>query len=268
MRLEVQVLPSTVAGVAIATARVTASARGDSWEVSPSVIEAPGVSIAWHGHGSGHRMVGDVEVDADGQSLRAHHRGFDGRGRGKIDLHAEGEWPGRLALRAHGGLRAVRAQSLRVGALKLDADVSAEQRAGEAEPAFDARAAIAISGLAVADARAASASVAIAAHGTPGRPSGTVRLIARHVQAAAGAAALDRLTLDQLTLNAAEDRGAVRVTAAVSGPRAHGGLRAHGTLSARAADVSLDALSADAHHPRLPPEARSGGAVAHHLPRR
>ena len=240
VRLEVQLLPSTVAGVAIESGRVTASARGDSWEVSPSVIDAPGVSIAWQGHGSGHRMVGDVEVDADGQSWRAHHRGFDGRGRGKIDLHVEGEWPGRVALRAHGGLRAVRAQSLRVGALKLDADVSAEQRAGEAEPAFDARAAIAISGLAVAGTRAASANVAIAAHGTPDRPSGTARLIARHVQAGAGAT-----PIDQLTLNAAEDRGAVRVTAAVSGPRAHGGLRAHGTLSARAADVSLDALSAD-----------------------
>ena len=239
-RLDVQVLPSTIDGVAIAASRVAASARGASWEVSPSVLEASGISVALHGHGSGHRLSGDLDVTADGQSVRAHHRGVDGRGRGKIILHAEGEWPGHLALRAEGSLRAVRAQSLHIDALKLDADVRADQRAAGAEPAFDARARILVSGLAVADGRAASAEVAVAAQGTLDRPSGKVRVSARHVLAGGGAP-----PIDALTLNAAGDRGSVRIDAAVSGPRVRGGLRAHGMLSARAADVSLDGLSAD-----------------------
>jgi autotransporter translocation and assembly factor TamB len=239
-RVDLQISPSTVAGVAIAAGRVAAAARGDSWEVPPSVLHASGISIALQGRGSGHRLLGDVEVTADGQSVRAHHRGLDGRGRGKLTLHAEGEWPGRVAVQAHGGLRSLRVQALRIDTLKLDADVSAEQRAGEAEPAFDARARIAVSGLAVADQRAASAEVVVAAQGTANHPSGKVSVSARHVQAGAGAP-----PLDALTLTAAGDRGSVRIDAALSGPHVRGGMRAHGTLSARAADVSLDGLSAD-----------------------
>ena len=239
-RLDIQILPSTVAGVEIAAARIGAAARGDSWEVSPSVLDASGISVALQGRGSGHRLSGDVEVTADGQPVRAHHRGLDGRGRGKLAFHAEGEWPGRVAVQAHGGLRSLRVQSLRIDALKLDADVSAEQRAGEAEPAFDAQARIAVSGLAVADQHAASAEVVVAAQGAANHPSGKVSVRARHVQAGASAP-----PIDALTLTAAGDRGSLRVDAALSGPHVRGGLRAHGTLSARAADVSLDGLSAD-----------------------
>jgi autotransporter translocation and assembly factor TamB len=239
-RLDIQLLPSTVAGIAIAGAQLAATARGQSWVLLPSSLKAPGISLALEGHGAGHQVTADLEIKADGSPVRFDSRGFDGRGRGKVALHAAGEWPGRVAVRAHGDLRGLRAEAVRLEALKLDADFRVEQPAGGGAPTFDARAQMRVSGLVVGDKGAASADLTLAAQGTPERPSGTARVGARRVRAGAGAP-----QIDTFTLRAAGNQGSVRVDAAISGPRLRGGLQAHGMASARAADVSLDGLSLD-----------------------
>jgi autotransporter translocation and assembly factor TamB len=53
------------------------------------------------------------------------------------------------------------------------------------------------------------------------------------------------LRIDTLALKVADDNGRLRVHAAVAGPRVRGGLDAHGVATPRAADVTLDRLSAD-----------------------
>ncbi|HVR03716.1 MAG TPA: translocation/assembly module TamB domain-containing protein [Polyangia bacterium] len=112
--------------------------------------------------------------------------------------------------------------------------------ASGAWPSLETRLSGDLRSLRVAGARAGAISIA-------GRLAGPLTSPRTHLHVAARAVAVSPTAprIDRATLDASDDRGALRVSAAVAGPRVRGGLRAHGHVTSALADVTLDALSLD-----------------------
>ena len=107
-------------------------------------------------------------------------------------------------------------------------------------PSLQTRIAGDVSALRVAGARVGHLSITGALDGPPAAPHGRLRVVARALVLSPDAPRLDRATLI-----ASDDGGALRVDAAVAGPRARGGLRAHGRATSQLADVTVDGVSLD-----------------------
>jgi translocation and assembly module TamB len=116
--VELRVVPSQLAGVRIRGARVTASLRGDRWEVAHATFAAPGVSMTAAGHGQGRSFAADADARLDGGLARALGP-KDVRGRGHLVVHAEGRIDGAVKVRANGRVDQLAAGDARVGQARL-----------------------------------------------------------------------------------------------------------------------------------------------------
>jgi autotransporter translocation and assembly factor TamB len=241
--LALEILPSHLEGYAFSSSRVAASLGSDRWEVARAVLlRTAGASLTVEGHGAGNDVAAALALDVAGP-MRQLPAANGIAGRGRIDIHAEGKVPDRLAVEVKGNLAGVRVGPSRVATLRVSANARLQREPGLAMSAakLSAHGKGMLAGLRVGETRVRDGSLAFDVQGSPAHPSGTVEARAREVLAGAGWPEIATLALTA----SGSPGGALALRAAAEGPRVHAGVRAHGTATADAADVSLDGLSLD-----------------------
>ena len=134
----IDVAPSEIAGLSIVGARLAAEATGARWQLAPSEVRGPGLTVSLDGHGEDARVDAEAKVALAG-ALPPRLAGSGVRGHGVVTAHVTGTIPA-LALDVTGDVSDVRAAGARVGAATLRAHVEGPPEAPRGSVRLAARA--------------------------------------------------------------------------------------------------------------------------------
>lgn len=236
--LTVTVPPSRVRDLSLRTATIEASTDEARWQVTRAHVRGLGAELNATAEGEGAALAADLNATvgdpSDGKAP------IEFRGRGRLVASVKGRAPDDLDFDVKATGRRLGVADATIGFLDLTARGSAEKESIAADVKGVIRQ------IRSGTARVQLVQLSARAAGSPEAPRGTVGVVVRGLHPSP-----DGPRIDRARLQLASDGRNVTLQATGMGPHADGWLQARGQVSPRRADVRIERLSVDVHHPKL-----------------